>query len=58
MTSLQKKIEEVKELYKNTKPIRRTAYTTFVYGYGPFDDGDDDYIDMVYGTPGQQWGRN
>lgn len=53
MTSLECKMEEVKEKFKRAKPIRRTFYNTCVMGYGPLDDEDDDYIEMVYGVAGQ-----
>lgn len=49
MTSLQCKMEEVKEKFKRAKPIRRTFYNTCVMGYGPFDEyEEEEYLINYY----------
>lgn len=53
MTSLQCKMELIKNLFAMVKPKHQKIREARVYGYGPFDDGDDDYLDMVYGSAGQ-----
>ena len=53
MTSLQCKMELIKNLFAMVKPKRQKIRNVRVYEYGPFDDGDDDYIEMVYGAAGQ-----
>lgn len=55
MKSIKRKIELANEMMKKVQPIYRTPYSICVYGYGPFDDGEDDYmyddnyLDMVHG---------